>query len=552
MTDKLESGGTTVRGLPCGETVFDYIIVGAGTAGCVLANRLSSDKGTKVLLLEAGPMDSKLWIHIPLGYGKTMFDPKINWCSSSANIEGLNFRSVYCPRGKCLGGSSSINGMLYVRGQPEDYDDWAKMGAKGWGWVDVRRYFMRLEDHYLGENGTHGRNGPVHVSEIRSKHRLADAFIESAVRLGIPQNGDFNGDVQEGVGYYDVTIKHGRRVSAATAYLRPIRRRSNVEIITNAIVERINCAGRVAKSVSYKKGGRLHVACADREIIVSCGAIGSPQLLQLSGIGPSDLLKEQGIEVVNHLQGVGENFHDHLRIRLLYRCREPISTNDDINRRIRRIKMGLEYVLNRAGPIATGINQAGAFMRSAATSSRPDIQVTFGTMSGDVQGGSVHAFSGFTVVPLVLRPRSRGFVRVKSKDASKQPVIQPNYLADDADLTLLRSGARLARSIVSTEPLSALVAEEHVPGLACESDDEWESFIRDAADGTIVGHPCGSCRMGEDKNAVVDSELRVYGVEALRVVDASVMPNITSGNTMAPTLMIGEKGSDLILGNANG
>lgn len=526
---------------------YDFIVVGAGTAGCVVANRLSTEGSNRVLLLEAGPSDRNFWIHVPLGYGKTMFDSKLNWCSWSAPVEGLNARTFYCPRGKCLGGSSSINGMLYVRGQPQDFDAWVELGAPGWDWASVFPYFRRLEDHFRSADPLHGAGGPLRVSPIRSKHPLADAFIEAAQRCGIPRNDDFNGKSQEGAGYYDVTIRNGRRVSAADAYLAPVRARSNLRVETGALVSRVNCRDGVAQSVTYRTGGQWHTARAAKEVIVSSGAVGSPQLLQLSGIGARELLRSRGIEVVADLPGVGENFHDHLRIRLLYRCNRPISTNDDLNSLYRRVKIGLAYLIKRSGPIATGINQAGAFARSREGIDRPNVQITFGTMSADLQGGRIHPFSGFTIVPLVLRPESRGFVRIRSADPAQQPEIQPNYLAAQGDLSELVSAARLARRVANTAPLRDLVAEERVPGGGCESDGQWADFIRERASGTIVGHPCGSCRMGNDKDAVVDEKLRVRGVERLRVVDASVMPSITSGNTNTPTLMIAEKACDLIL-----
>ena len=526
---------------------YDFIVVGAGTAGSVVANRLSADGNHRVLLLEAGPPDRDFWIHIPLGYGKTMFNPRLNWCSWSAPVEGINGRRLYCPRGKCLGGTSSINGMLYVRGQPQDYDTWSQLGAKGWDWEGVLPYFLRLEDHFRTGDPLHGVGGPVHVSRIRSGHPLADAFIEAAQRCGIPRNEDYNGVQQEGAGYFQVTIRNGRRVSAADAYIRPARGRRNLVVETDAIASRVNCVDGVATSVTYQKGTERRTAHAAKEVIVSAGAIGSPQLLQLSGIGPADLLGARGIGVVAHVPGVGENFHDHLRVRLMYRCNRPISTNDELNGWFRRLKVGLAYLMNRSGPLATGINQAGAFVKAGEPSDRPNLQFMFGTLSADLQGGKIHPFPGFTIVATVLRPESRGFVRIRSADARAEPEIQPNYFASERDLSELLRGALLARKVVNTPPLKDLVAAEHVPGQACASDEQWIAFLREHASGMIVGHPCGSCRMGQDDGAVVDERLRVRGVGRLRVVDASIMPAITSGNTNGPTFMIGEKASDLIL-----
>ncbi len=529
------------------ETQYDFIVVGAGTAGCVVANRLSANRKHRVLLVEAGPADRNFWIHVPLGYGKSMFNPKLNWCSWSAPIEGINGRKLYCPRGKCLGGTSSINGMLYVRGQPEDYDGWSRQGAAGWDWAGVLPYFKRMEDHFLGAGPLHGADGPLHVSQIRSRHPLADAFIDAAQRCGIPRTEDYNGAHQEGVGYFQVTIRNGRRVSAADAYLKPARGRPNLDIETDAIVHRVNCIEGAARSVTYEKGGTRRTVRAAKEIVVSAGAIGSPQLLQLSGIGPAELLRSRGIGVVADVAGVGENFHDHLRVRLLYRCNQPISTNDDFNVWHRRIKVGMDYLVRRTGPLATGINQAGAFAKTGDSLDRPNVQLMFGTLSADLQGGKIHPFSGFTIVPSVLRPESRGFVHVRSSDPCDEPEIQPNYFANEKDMGELLAGAMLARKVVQTRPLKDLVEGEYAPGEDCRSEEQWIAFLREHGSGMIVGHPCGSCRMGHDARAVVDERLRVHGVRQLRVADASIMPAITSGNTNGPTFMIGEKASDLIL-----
>jgi choline dehydrogenase len=526
---------------------YDFIVVGAGSAGCVVANRLSADPRHRVLLLEAGPVDRNFWIHVPLGYGKTMFNARVNWCSWSAPIEGINGRKLYCPRGKCLGGTSSINGMLYTRGQSEDFDAWSRAGAPGWDWAGVLPYFRRLEDHYLASDPSHGSGGPVHISKISCRHPLADAFIESAQRCGIPNNDDYNGARQEGVGYFQVTIRNGRRVSAADAYVRPARGRRNLTVETDAIATRVNFAQGVARSVTYREGSELRTVHATKEIILSAGAVGSPQLLQISGVGSAELLASRGIPLVAHVPGVGENLHDHARVRLMYRCNRPISTNDDFNNWYRRVKLGLDYFVRRTGPLATGINQAVAFVKTGTATDRPNIQFMFGTLSADLQGGKIHPFAGFTIVPLVLRPVSRGFVRVRSADPLQDPEINPNYFADERDLMELFAGALLARKVVNTPPLKDLVAAEYMPGEGCTSQEQWIAFIREHKTGMIVGHPVGSCRMGCDEGAVVDERLRVRGVQGLRVVDASIMPSITSGGTNGPAMMIGEKASDLIL-----
>ena len=524
---------------------YDFIVVGAGTAGCVTASRLSADKKSRVLLLEAGPADRNFWIHIPLGYGKTMSNPKVNWCSWSAPVERLNGRKLYCSRGKVLGGSSSINGMLYVRGQPQDYDDWSKRGAQGWDWAGVLPYCLRLEDHFRASDSLHAAGGPIHVSEIKPKHPLVDAFIESAERCGIPRNDDFNGSLQEGAGYYHITTRNGKRVSAADAYLKPARGRGNLEVQTNATASRVNCANGVAKSVSYFRGGIERTAYAAKEVIVSAGAIGSPPLLQLSGVGPGDFLESRGIKVVADLPGVGENLQDHFKVRLAYRCNRPITTNDDLNSWYRRIKIGLSYLIDRTGPLAIGINQAGAFVKTSENMDRPDVQLTLGTLSADLQGGKVHPFSGFTLMVAVLRPESHGFVRVRSSDIWEQPEIQPNYLASENDLNTLLRGAQLGRKVINTSPLKGFVEAEHLPGSSCRSDDDWVAFIRNQGTGLL--HPCGTCKMGSGDDAVVDEKLRVRDVKHLRVVDASVMPTVISGNTNTPTTMIAEKASDLVL-----
>ncbi len=524
---------------------YDFVVVGAGTAGCVTASRLSANRKNRVLLLEAGPVDRNFWIHVPIGYGKTMFNPAVNWCSWSAPVERLNGRKLYCPRGKCLGGSGSINGMLYVRGQPQDYDDWARRGADGWDWTGVLPYFLRLEDHFDRGNALHASGGPIHVSKIQPNHPLVDAFIASAERCGIRRNDDFNGSLQEGAGYYHITTRNGKRVSCADAYLKPARAHGNLTVETNATASRINCTQGVARSVTYLNGGTQRTAYASKEVIISAGAIGSPQLLQLSGIGAKDFLESRGIEVVSDVPGVGENLQDHFKVRLVYRCNRPITTNDDLNCWYRRIKIGFSYLIHRAGPVATGINQAGAFVKTSYDMNRPNVQFTFGTLSADLQGGKVHPFSGFTLMVLVLRPESRGSVRIRSSDIREQPEIQPNYLASQKDLDTLLRGAKLGRKVVTTSPLKDFVDAEYLPGSRCSSDDQWVSFIREHATGLM--HPCGTCKIGKDRDAVVDEKLRVRGVKHLRVADASVMPTITSGNTNTPTIMIAEKASDLIL-----
>jgi len=527
---------------------YDFVIIGAGSAGCALANRLSASGRHSVLLLEAGPRDTYWWIHVPLGYGKTMFSQVVNWCSWSEPVPALNNRRIYCPRGKVLGGTSSINGMICIRGQPQDFDAWRDAGNAGWGWNDVLPYFRKLEDHCGGESEYHGAGGPVRVSKIGEENELAEAFVSSAVNAGLPRNEDFNGATQEGAGYFHITTKNGRRASTARAYLRPARDRSNLAVQTDALVKRIVFEGSEAVGVEYGTRSGPRQARAKVEVIVSAGAMGSPLVLQRSGVGDSQLLLQHGIPVVRHLPGVGANLQDHLQFRVLLRCREPVTTNDDLNHLHRRLAVGLEYLLFRRGPLATGINLAGAFVSTEAGSHRPDIQYHFGTLSADAQGGKVHPFPGFTLAGYVLRPESRGTVQIQGPDPSLPPRIEPNFLATEYDRQTLLRGLKFARQVCALPPLKHYVAEELDPGPACLSDDELMAFVRGRANGLM--HPVGTCRMGTDENAAVDERLRVRGVRRLRVVDASIMPAVNSGNTNIPTIMIAEKASDMILADA--
>jgi choline dehydrogenase len=531
---------------PGGE--FDFVIIGAGSAGCALANRLSASGRHSVLLLEAGPSDRYWWIHVPLGYGKTMFSQAVNWCTWSEPVPALNDRRIYCPRGKVLGGTSSINGMICTRGQPEDFDAWRDAGNAGWGWKDVLPYFRKLEDHCGGKSEYHGTGGPIRVSKIDEKNELAEAFVRSAVNAGLPRNEDFNGPTQEGAGYYHITTKNGRRASTARAYLRPAGNRANLTVQTDALVKRIVFQGSEAVGVEYGTRSGARQAHAKVEVILSAGAMGSPLVLQRSGVGDSQLLLQQGIPVVRHLPAVGANLQDHLQFRILLRCRVPVTTNDDLNRLHRRLAVGLKYLLFRRGPLATGINLAGAFVSTEPGSHRPDIQFHFGTLSADAQGGSVHPFPGFTLAGYVLRPESRGTVNLRGADPSLPPRIEPNFLATEYDRQTLLRGLKYARQMCAMPPLKDYVAEELDPGSACVTDEELMAFVRSRANGLM--HPVGTCRMGTDENAVVDERLRVRGVMRLRVVDASIMPAVNSGNTNIPTIMIAEKASDMILADA--
>ncbi len=528
----------------------DFVIAGGGTAGCVLANRLSADGRHRVLLLEAGPRDNYPWIHIPIGYAKTMFHPVYNWRFSTEPEPGMNGREIYWPSGRTLGGSSAINGLIYIRGHRDDYDHWAALGNRGWGYTDVLPYFRKLEHNVRGESEWHGAAGPLWVSDIRAKHELVEALIAAGGEIGVPRNPDFNGATQEGAGYYQLTTRNGFRCSTAVAYLRPARGRANLEVATNARATRIVMGGRRATGIVYRQGDREQTVSVRREVIVAAGSLQSPQLLQLSGIGPASLLQGFGIPVVHPLEGVGENLQDHLQVRTIFRCTKPITTNDTLKSWWRTMAMGARYVLTRTGPMAIGINQGGMFARTDPALARPDVQFHLATLSSDMAGSPVHTFSGFTLSVCQLRPESRGFVRVKSPDPLAAPAMQPRYLSTDHDRATIVAGIRLARRLASTRALSPYIAGEYLPGSAATTDDDLLAFARNK--GATIFHPAGTCRMGPDSDslAVVDPELRVHGVGGLRVVDCSVMPTIVSGNTNAPVIMIAEKAADMILRDA--
>jgi len=523
---------------------FDYVIVGAGSAGCVLANRLSANDSVRVLLLEAGPRDDYLWLHIPIGYGKTMFHPVYNWGFYTDPEPTMNGRRIYWPRGRGLGGSSSINGLIYVRGQPADYDRWAALGNRGWSWRDVLPYFIRSEDNSRGASEYHGAGGPLACSDIGERHELIEAIIAGAGELSVPRNDDFNGIAQGGVGYYQLFTRNGWRCSTATGYLKPVRQRRNLVVTTGAHASRVVFDGRCAVGIEYRRGSARHIVRAAREVILAAGALQTPQLLQLSGVGPGALLQSFGIPVVHDLPGVGENLQDHLQLRLIYRCTKPITTNDDLNSWWRSARIGLQWLLRRSGPLAVGINQAGLFTRALPESTTPDIQFHFATLSADQAGAKPHPFSGFTFSVCQLRPTSRGVVRLKSTDPFAAPSLQPRYLSTDADRRCAVAGVRFARRLAATRAVSPFVATEYRPGLAAQTDDDLLAFARSS--GATIFHPSGTCKMGNDPMAVVDARLRVHGLGGLRVVDCSIMPTLVSGNTNAPVVMIAEKASDMI------
>ena len=533
--------------MPASAANFDYIVVGAGSAGCVLANRLSADGRHTVLLLEAGPRDRYPWIHIPIGYAKTMFHPVLNWGFHTEPEPTMNGRKIYWPRGRTLGGSSAINGLIFIRGQREDYDGWAAAGNAGWSYGDVLPWFRRLEHNVRGASEWHGAEGPLWASDIGAPHPLVEAMIAGAEELGIPANDDFNGARQEGAGYYQLTTRRGRRCSTAVAYLDPARSRSNLRIETNAHATGVLLADRRATGVSYRQGGVEQTATANREVILCAGALQSPQLLQLSGIGPSALLQSLGIPVRHALAGVGENLQDHLQARVIFRCTQPITTNDALRTLGGKLQIGLDYVLRRSGPMAVGINQGGIFARAMPGATRPDVQFHFATLSSDMAGSPVHDFPGFTMSVCQLRPTSRGSVRIKSTDPLQPPAMQPHYLSTAEDRTTLVAGIRLARSLAATRALRPYVDSEYRPGPEANSDEELLEFAKNTG-GTIF-HPSGTTRMGpaSDPMAVVDPELRVHGLDALRVVDCGIMPTLVSGNTNVPVVMIAEKTAAAIL-----
>ncbi|MDO8298729.1 GMC family oxidoreductase [Lacisediminimonas sp.] len=523
---------------------YDYVIVGAGSAGCVLANRLSEDGKFSVLLLEAGPPDSYFWIHIPIGYAKTMFHPVYNWQFHTEPEAQMQGRKMYWPRGRVLGGSSSINGLVFIRGQAEDYDAWARLGNTGWSNKDVLPYFIKSENNQRGADPWHGDKGPLRISSITTKNPLVEAFIDAGLTLGIPRNQDFNGATQEGSGYFQVTTHRGLRTSTASTYLRQARGRKNLKIETEAQASRILFEGTRAVGVEYGQRGQVVTVRARREVLLCAGAVQSPQLLQLSGVGERSLLAKHGIAQVVQSPGVGENLQDHLQIRLIYKCTQPVTTNDALRTLWGRMKMGLDWLLFQRGPVAAGIQLCGMFTRALPSSATPDIQFHFGTVSADVAAGKPHDFSGFTVSMCQLRPKSRGHVRIKSGDPAQAPAITANYLSEQHDRDVMLAGAKLTRQLMRAAPMAKWVAEEYRPGSGVQSDEQLLDFVR--ANGQTIFHPVGTCSMGPGENDVVDVRLRVYGTTGLRVVDASIMPLLISGNTNATTIMIAEKAADMI------
>lgn len=526
---------------------WDYVIIGGGSAGCVLAARLTEDPEVEVLLLEAGPRDTNPWIHVPLGYGKLFNHAKLNWRFKSEPEPFLDNRIINQPRGRVLGGSSSINGLLYVRGQAEDFDEWARIGNRGWGFDDLLPYFRKAEGQQRGANEYHGATGPLAVSDPSEPHPLCDAWIEAGVEAGYPFNADFNGAAQEGVGYYQSTMRRGRRCSAAVAYLRPAESRRNLTIVTEALVRRVLIEDGRATGVEYEKKGARHTASAHREVILSAGAIASPQLLELSGIGNGEHLRKLGIGVTHHNPEVGENFQDHLQVRFVYKAKQRLTFNDDMRNPFRMAGVGLKYALQRRGPLTVSAGYAGGFFRSdAAVDDRPDIQCLFITFSTTKMGDRLHPFSGFTVSACPLRPTSRGHVHAVSADPSASPSILANFLATEKDCKDVVAGMRVIRGIMGKSAISGHVASEYIPGPATDCDDTMLRYARETA-GSIYHASC-TAAMGK----VVDTSLKVIGIEALRVVDASIMPSVISGNTNAVVIAIAEKAADMIKADRKG
>jgi choline dehydrogenase len=521
---------------------YDYVIVGAGSAGCVLANRLSADPARRVLLLEAGGPDHHLAVHMPAGLALLVARRDINWRYRTEPEPALGERRLFWPRGRLLGGSSSINAMCYTRGHPQDYDEWAAAATADWSYAGVLPYFLKSEDHQRGADTFHGRGGPLAVESLRFRNPLSEVFVEAGVAAGLPRNADFNGPRQEGVGFYEVTQRRGRRCSAATAFLRPVRARPNLTVHTDALVTRILFSGPRAVGVEYRHGAGLVQARAEREVVLSGGTIGSPQLLLLSGIGPAQELEALGIRVIADRAEVGHNLQDHLDFCTVNRCRQPLTYDFT---RAQALMVGLRYFLTRSGPGVSNIAEAGAFVRTRlAPDARPDVQLHFVPAQLDDHGRNRLPGHGFTLHACVLRPASRGVITLRSSRPEDPPRIAARYLSAPGDLEVLLEGMRLSREIIAAAPFAAFRGAEIFPGEGLTTAEELTSVVRRKAE--TIYHPVGSCRMGSDEAAVVDSELRVRGVDALRVVDASIMPRLIGGNTNAPTIMIAEKAAELL------
>ena len=526
---------------------FDYVIVGAGTAGCVLANRLSADPEVSVLLIEAGGKDDWIWIHIPVGYLYCIGNPRTDWCYRTEPDPGLNGRSILYARGKVLGGCSSINAMLYLRGQTHDYDEWARLANDpSWSWESVLPVFKRSEDFHQGADAMHGAGGEWRVERQRLSWEILEAYREAMVQAGIPPTDDFNRGDNHGAGFFEVNQRRGVRWSASKGFLKPVMHRPNLTVVTDALVERVRFDGRYATGIELVRGGEIGFAAARIETILAAGAIGSPQILQLSGVAAGELLRQHGIAVAHDLPGVGENLQDHLQLRTAYRVRDVVTLNQRAGSLWGKAMMGLEYALFRTGPLTMAPSQLGGFARSSPAHATPNVEFHVQPLSLDKFGDPLHPFPAFTASVCNLRPTSRGHVQIRSADPRAHPAIMLNYLSTPEDRKVAAESLRLARKVAAQPALAKYAPAEFKPGTEFQSDDE---LARAAGDvGTTIFHPVGTCRMGvaSDPKAVVDSRLRVIGLERLRVVDASIMPIITSGNTNSPTVMIAERGAEMI------